>query len=423
MKNLTICINTACNELDNLKLLFKSLEQNLSTLTHEVLVFIDSDNENTFEWLMTQKQVFSNLKILKNHLPIPYGYQRNINEMFLQASNEIVSYLQSDMVICKDYDLEVLKHIKPNMVLSSTRIEPPLHPSSGEKHTADFGLDPVMFDLETFTNYAQTLKKNNISNYFFAPFTLYKETWNSIGGHDTQFRRSREDSDILTRLVLNDVQIVQTWEALVYHFTCTSSRGKNWFDQNNQEAQQRAQLQQKADNIELGRFFNKWGQFQHSLEKVSKFNISAKITGQNNSYNQHFVNSIGVFFNQIETHSYFIENYTNIDNHDPANKLLNITNKDWDKYSYMFNNNIKNKFVDNVKDDVVVEIDLDKINENDINALYYLNNILKDNNDLGKFMIPNTNLILIINELKDVAHELIKTVNPLIKQEDIYNIY
>jgi hypothetical protein len=65
MKNLTICINTARNELDNLKLLFKSLEQNLSTLTHEILVFIDSDNENTFEWLMTQKQVFPNLKILK----------------------------------------------------------------------------------------------------------------------------------------------------------------------------------------------------------------------------------------------------------------------------------------------------------------------------------------------------------------------
>ena len=72
MKNLTFCINTSRNELDNLKLLFKSLEQNLSTLTYEILIFIDSDNENTFEWLMTQKQIFNNLKILKNHLPIPW---------------------------------------------------------------------------------------------------------------------------------------------------------------------------------------------------------------------------------------------------------------------------------------------------------------------------------------------------------------
>ena len=171
---ITFCINTAKNELDNLKLLFKSIEKNFSKLDYEFLVFIDSDNEGTFEWLITQKQVFNNLKILKNHLPIPYGYARNINEMFLQASNEIVSYLQSDMVVCKNYDLEVIKHLKPNMILCSTRIEPPLHPQSEEKHTFDFGLDPNNFDLDKFTNYAQTLKKNTTTNYFFAPFTLYK---------------------------------------------------------------------------------------------------------------------------------------------------------------------------------------------------------------------------------------------------------
>ena len=122
MQLISFCINTAKNELNHIQLLFKSLQQNLSTLDHEIVVFIDSDNQNTFEWLLTQKQIFSNLKILKNELAIPYGYQRNINEMFLQASHDIVSYLQSDMVVCKDYDLEVLCLKKHGFVLNLAEI-------------------------------------------------------------------------------------------------------------------------------------------------------------------------------------------------------------------------------------------------------------------------------------------------------------
>jgi hypothetical protein len=421
MKNLTFCINTSRNELDNLKLLFKSLEQNLSTLTHEVLVFIDSDNENTFEWLMTQKQVFNNLKILKNHLPIPYGYQRNINEMFLQATNEIVSYLQSDMVVCKDYDLEVLKHVEPNMILCSTRIEPPLHPSSGEKHTADFGLDPNTFDLEAFTNYAQTLKKNTETNYFFAPFTLYKQTWNSIGGHDTQFRRSREDSDVLTRLVLNDTQIIQTWEALVYHFTCTSSRGKNWFDKNNKEAQLRVQLQQQADSIEMSRFIKKWGKFNHSTDKIKYYNISAKITGTNSL---DIFDSVQMCFNKISAPIGLVIPF--LDNlnkqHNVANELYNITNEDWNKYSYMFRQELP-QFVDEVEDDIVVEFDISKINHNNFSSfLINLQDIISTSIDEeGNYEYDIFKIT--VNKLEDISSSKIIVVNPTIKEQDLYHIY
>ena len=89
MKHLiSFCINTAVNELDYIKLLFKSLKDNLSTLEHEIIVFIDSDNQGIFEWLTKQQQIFPNLKILKNPLPVCYGYARNINEMFKFASND-----------------------------------------------------------------------------------------------------------------------------------------------------------------------------------------------------------------------------------------------------------------------------------------------------------------------------------------------
>ena len=82
MKKISFCINTAKNELNHVKLLFNSLQHNLKDTTHEIIVFIDSDNQGTTEWLLTQKEIFPNLKILKNTLPICYGYARNINEMF-----------------------------------------------------------------------------------------------------------------------------------------------------------------------------------------------------------------------------------------------------------------------------------------------------------------------------------------------------
>ena len=80
-----------------------------------------------------------------------------------------------------------------------------------------------------------TQKQNKLTEYWFAPFTLYRKKWNEIGGHDTIFRRSREDSDILYRMCLKGMKFKQDWNAIVYHFTCTSSRGKEWWKEQNQE--------------------------------------------------------------------------------------------------------------------------------------------------------------------------------------------
>ena len=67
MEKISFCINTSVNEINHIKLLFSSLENNLSSKEHEIIVFIDSDNQGTFEWLLTQKEIFPHLKILKNN--------------------------------------------------------------------------------------------------------------------------------------------------------------------------------------------------------------------------------------------------------------------------------------------------------------------------------------------------------------------
>jgi glycosyltransferase involved in cell wall biosynthesis len=426
---ISFCINTARNEINHIKLLLKSLEVNLSTKEHEIIVFIDSDNQGTFEWLLTQKEVFPNLKILKNHLPICYGYALNINEMIKQAKHDIISYLQSDMVVCKDYDLGILKHIKPNTFLCSTRIEPPLHPAGPEKITYDFGLDPVKFDLEAFTKFAETYKQDKITEYYFAPFSMYKDVWLSIGGHDTRFRRSREDSDALIRLVLNNTKIEQTWLSLVYHFTCTSSRGVDWFNPENKQAQEKARLQSLADIFELNRFTMQWGAFSHDGTTKQKFyKISAKILG-NNIPLEIFM-SLERFFHKVyvEDDSIIplVQNEYN-QQQKVANKLFNMSDDEWEKYGYIINQpkaseRIKPLNQLNPEDDIIIEFNGDQ------NSLEYTNDflvplqkIIDQTDDAGGFEYGP--FLITINKKINRASEYIKISNPDIKPEHLYHIH
>ena len=434
MKQISFCINTAVNEINHIKLLFSSLEKNLSSKEHEFIVFIDSDNQGTFEWLLTQKETFPNLKILKNNLPICYGYSRNINEMFEQASNDIVSYLQSDMVICKDYDKIVLEHVKPGIFLCATRVEPPLHPPGPEKITQDFGLDPTLFKLDAFTQFVEQNKSNKMTGDFFAPFTLYKKDWIDVGGHNTLFRRSREDSDVLIRLVLNGVKVVQTWEALVYHFTCTSSRGPAWFNKQDIQAQQRLKIQQEADRWELCRFTITWGAFKHGdltkegYEKSKYYNVVANIKNIkdiNTFYN------FEMFFNQVyvEDENIITQMQTIYDNqHKAANHLLNITDEVWEEYKYMYNKLnasdriIHSNFLDKEEKDIIVEFDLEKVDYSYVNSfLIHLQQIIDETEELGEFEYGPFKFT--INKKINVANSKKIITNPKVKKEHLYTIH
>lgn len=258
----TFCINTSKNEKAYLTLLLESLLNGIDVDLHDILIFVDSDNQDTTEMLVEHKPLFPNMTIIKNNGD-PVGYAGNINYMFQKAKTDVVSYLQSDMVVCLEYDKKVLEHLPEGAILCATRVEPPLHSQmdNGVTYVRNFGVTPADFKYEDFLRFAEANKDaNKLTNYFFAPFTLYKNVWNDIGGHDVSFKKSREDSDIALRLALNKVNFIQRWDAMVYHFTCTSSRGIDWWKPENQE---REKTRQENDRIELERFTKKWGGFCH----------------------------------------------------------------------------------------------------------------------------------------------------------------
>ena len=417
MKQISFVINTAVNELNHISLLLKSLKLNLDGDKHEILVFIDNDNQGTYEYLKSIKDQYYDLKIITHKLPPCIGYSRNNNLLVKLAKHDIVSYLQSDMVISPHYDTDILSKLKPNMILSATRVEPPLHGDSIEKITKDFGTDPLEFDLKKWNEYSLTIKQPKALEYFFAPITFYKNVWLDIGGYDTLYRRSREDSDLVQRCLHKEIELRQTFAAVVYHFTCTSSRGKDWFKKGNIEAQNRVKLQEQADQIELKRFVRKWGGFNHGTEKLNKYDVDLKI--QNSSkIPPHIIQNIEPLFSKvwIDDSNLYKTLLNNVSKeHESANKLLNFTNKQWEKTSKYHNLiNYKNIFV--LQDDYVSEYDKinvqliingETLNNSDFEVINQIHKII-ENYDKGDYEYGNIKLY--INE-KNIINNII-CVNP-----------
>jgi len=243
------------------------------------------------------------------------------------------------MVVSKGYDTAVISELEENTILSSTRIEPPLHPESPITFTKDFGLGPQEFDLQKFNEYAETVKSDKSINYFFAPYTFHKETWNKLGGYDTLFRRAREDSDFVQRCLHANVQLKQTYLANVYHFTCVTSRGKDWHNKENKEAQEKLQLQSFADRIEVSRFLRKWGNFNHGESALHKYDADIVISGDENKVKQ-AAPYIEPFFSRVWVESEdlkkdIIESIG--DEHYAANKLLGFSDEDWNESKKFYN--------------------------------------------------------------------------------------
>lgn len=418
MDQISFVINTSVNELNHIKLLLQSLKENLDGSQHEILIFIDNDNQGTYEYLKSIKKDYYDLKIITHKLPPCIGYSRNNNLLVELAKYEIVSYLQSDMVISPHYDTDILKEIEPNTILSATRVEPPLHGESPTTITKNFGTDPLKFSLNEWNKFSLTVKENKTLNYFFAPLTFYKKVWLDLGGYDTLFRRSREDSDLVQRCLHNNVKLKQTFNAIVYHFTCTSSRGKDWFKKENAKAQERVILQQKADQIELKRFIRKWGGFNHGESKLEKYDVDLIIKNSKN-LPLDFILSIEPLFSKIWVDDLNIKEsllQNTSDEHLLANNLNNFTEKQWEKTKKYHNLvNYNNIFLESSKLDkenlnAYIKIDGLNISQEDTQLFQHLHNLIREY-EVGKYefyssIIQINKKIIINNKLTNPKFDM-----------------
>ena len=247
---------------DNLKYLrwsYESVRKNAGPDV-EVCVADDFSNDGTWEWCQERMKVDPNFKAIRNEGPTRLGhtilYDKLINEV---ATGDIVGIWHADMYMTPGTVEQIAANVKPGVVVSLTRIEPPLHPPGPEKVLMDFKTEPEDFNEKEFLDWYskyQFTAKGKTTEGIFAPWFLLKSDFQAVGGHDPLYApQSKEDSDIFNRFLLKGYSFIQLWEAAVYHMTCRGSRFNPTITQvGTNSSEWEAQNRKSSRN-----FIRKWG--------------------------------------------------------------------------------------------------------------------------------------------------------------------
>ena len=393
MEKITFCIPSK-NNLRYLKTCIKSIRKNAFRPDHEIIVFVDSDNDGTVEWLVENSDKYNvdysvNPKLGKELYGIGKAYDHCID----LSTTDIFMIFHADMILGKDADYNAFNQLQKKTVVCSTRIEPPLHPNAGEKILMDFGVWPEEFKEKAFNEFvSRENKSNQVTEGIFAPWMMYKEDFLTLGGHDPILKSAREDSDIFNRMLLAGFSFIQPWSSLVYHFT-----GRGGQFQHGSVGQKKDEEWQQLMNNSTREFIRKWGSnVKHtSLMKpiVSpKYNIGFAIKHCNLQLLDtlepwcdriYIDDEMGVLFASYYEYEHKRTSY------DIKKRVLTLGYQDPHEY-----------------DDVVVEIDGKAFSNQDFQVLQQLPDILQEQGQPGKFKLGN--MTISIYRLEESQNSLIQ---------------
>ena len=389
-------IQPSRSNLKYLKWSYNAIRKNLG-YRHEICMADDFSDDGTWEWMKEIAEKDHNVKIHRNNGPTRLGHTILYDTLVDMATNDIVMIYHADMYALPNMDTEVLKHIKPGVVVSATRIEPPLHPKGPEKVIKDFGIEPEEFKERELLNwYTHNYRpEQETTEGIFAPWAIYKEDFKSIGGHDPLYApQSKEDSDIFNRFILNGYKVVQTRQGCVYHMTCRGSRfadgakrnpDSQVFMKNRETDEWLSQNQRSTRN-----FIRKWGQMVEHNEYLKpiitpKYNIGF-----------HFTERCGV--NLIGE----LEPWCNNVYVDDEISVKQYIEQEQPQTDFDLNERVSDK---ELKNDIIVEFNPLLVNQQNFSILSNLPKIIEDSGEVGEFELEI--FIIKIKKLKTYEKELI----------------
>jgi GT2 family glycosyltransferase len=213
----------------------KYLKQAVESITrcygsdHDIVLLDDASTDGTWDWIQSLEG--EHFVKYRNEGPERVGHTILYDKGVELSRTEVFSILHADMVVSPKYVPNLLKHLDRRKVICATRVEPPLHPPGPEKFVKHLGLEPEEFSYEKFLEFIKPLEKEYKSittEGIFAPWCMYKEDFQGIGGHDKLFAPMElEDSDLFNRMFLAGFKLIQARDAFVYHMTCRGSRFKD----------------------------------------------------------------------------------------------------------------------------------------------------------------------------------------------------
>ena len=393
MEKITFCIPSKSN-LRYLKTCIPSIRKNAHRKDHDIIIFVDSDEDGTVKWLDEVKDEYNctyyvNPELGENLYGIGRAYDYCINK----STTDVFMIFHADMILAPNADFEMYKHLKEKTAVCATRIEPPLHPNNGEKILHDFGMYPEEFDEERLLEYIeyghyQPQRRAETTEGIFAPWMVYKKEYLEVlGGHDPILHSCREDSDVFNRMSLAGFKFIQTWEGFVYHFT---GRGAGSFDGD----EERHEKWKQQMNNSTKEFIRKWGSnVKHTpLMKpivTPKYDIGLIVK----NCNSNLLEILEPWCINI-----YIEDEMEVIKSHYIDKEQNNT-------EYILNYKIK-PYDNEKQNEILVRLDAASFNQDDFKIIQQLPEIIKDSGAIGSFQLGN--LFIDIVQMNEYQNTLIK---------------
>jgi hypothetical protein len=322
------------------------------------------------------------------------------NDIVKKATTELILIYHADMIAGKDLDVNLYKHWNRGLIVSATRIEPPLHPEDPAKLVKDFGMWPeeTVEDgfkknkFDQFVQQTQMLNKDKITKGVFAPWLVHKQDYWKVGGHDEYLNSHSEDRDLFNRFLLEGFDFVQSWDALVYHLTC---RGGQF-----EHAKTTKDLKLRSANWnELARkntkeFLRKWGtlprydEYQYPIVPP-KYDIGIRVKKCNLQLLERLEPWCSTILIEEQMH------------------LLATVYKEQEQATTRTDLDAKIRIApcEVLSNEILVEIDGNTFTQQDFQYIQQLNDIVYENNELGYFELGN--LKITINSLESFEKDLI----------------
>ncbi len=164
------------------------------------------------------------------------GYYGTVNEMARNCPTPIGIIFTNDQVASPNWDVELLKVLKPNRFVTGRLVE------SGASLIADgtiwrrFGYNPEVFNEKKFIDFCKNY--NPVQNIdvprHYIPMAFYVDDFRRAGmfeeGKDTMSVSTfREDLHFFLRALKQGFEIVEAQKALTYHFQHGSKRTTSLF--------------------------------------------------------------------------------------------------------------------------------------------------------------------------------------------------
>jgi glycosyltransferase involved in cell wall biosynthesis len=372
------------NNLEYLKSAYKSVREISKDI--ELILYDDNSNDGTKEWLLElEKEENDIIKIFDKKVGHPVLYDVGFN----LTKRKIIGILHADMIIHKDFFTNILKYINPNTIVCGTCAEPPIHPPGNEKYILDAGFYPNEFNQSIFNDFYKTLNNGETNNGIFAPWFLLKEDYiKIIGKHDTSFFYC-EDVDIFNRMVIAGFEVIQSRDALVYHFTQRGHKfEKGIIGKVQHDYQDRV-------NKDTRNYIRKWGSMykfdiNHRPIPSPKYNIAYVVK----NCNSQLLEALEPWCDRI-----YIENEDMINIY--IDREQKNTSFDLSKRVFIESNN------DPIgENDIVVELDSTQLTQQNFQLLQQLSSIIKESGEIGEFELDI--FAIKINHIEEYTNNLIK---------------